>query len=43
MVAVVRLVNIRYAIDLYKTRRDEFFLYSRPVCSQFLLESQRNF
>ena len=26
MVAVVRLVNIRYAIDLYKTRRDEFFL-----------------
>ena len=25
MVAVVRLVNIRYAIDLYKTRRDEFF------------------
>ena len=26
MVAVIRLINIRYAIDLYKTRRDEFFL-----------------
>ena len=26
MVAVIRLINVRYAIDLYKTRRDEFFL-----------------
>ena len=26
MVAVIRLINIRYAIDLYKTRRDEFFI-----------------
>ena len=26
MVAVIRLVNVRYAIDLYNTRRDEFFL-----------------
>ena len=26
MVAVIRLINIRYAIDLYKMRRDEFFL-----------------
>ena len=26
MVAVIRLINVRYAIDLYKTQRDEFFL-----------------
>ena len=26
MVAVIRLVNVRYAIVLYNTRRDEFFL-----------------
>jgi SulP family sulfate permease len=26
MVAVIRLINVSYAIDLYKTRRDEFFL-----------------
>ena len=26
MVAVVRLINIQYAIDLYHTRRDEFFV-----------------
>ena len=26
MVAVIRLINVRYAIDLYNTRRDEFFL-----------------
>ena len=26
MVAVIRLINVRYAIDLYRTRRDEFFL-----------------
>lgn len=26
MVAVIRLINVRYTIDLYKTRRDEFFL-----------------
>ena len=26
MVAVVRLINIQYAIDLYYTRRDEFFV-----------------
>ena len=26
MVAVIRLINVRYAVDLYKTRRDEFFL-----------------
>ena len=26
MVALIRLINVRYAIDLYKTRRDEFFL-----------------
>ena len=26
MVAVLRLINVRYAIDLYNTRRDEFFL-----------------
>jgi SulP family sulfate permease len=26
MVAVIHLINVRYAIDLYKTRRDEFFL-----------------
>ena len=26
MAAVIRLINVRYAIDLYRTRRDEFFL-----------------